>query len=54
MPRWPHQIRYWPSFLVIRLKKSQGTSKQFIEKHIPIYLGRSDSGYNSQILVLLP
>lgn len=34
--------KYWPSFLVIQLKKSQGTSKQFIEKHIPIYLGKSD------------
>lgn len=38
---------------MIRLKKSQGISKQFIEKYIPIYLGRSDLGYNSQILVLL-
>lgn len=46
--------KHWPSLLAIRLKKSPGTSKQFIEKHIPIYLGKSDSGYNSQFLVLLP
>lgn len=41
--RWanmPHLIKYWSSFLVIRLEKSQGTLKQFIENTFLLTWGK--------------
>lgn len=41
--RWanmPHLIKYWSSFLVIRLEKSQSTLKQFIENTFLLTWGK--------------